>query len=93
MGKMNEINTFLCQRLQLLGHVSRLTADFVNVCDIQGQATNLSRTCREGNKAQDGTQEGCLSTTTLACETNQLASAYSEVETAKEVVGAKGESG
>ena len=84
MRQGNERCTILGWRLQLLWHVCRALPDFRDMLWCEGQAIHLYRALGNGNKSQYRSQKRGFTTSTLAADTDKLASVYDEIEAAKQ---------
>lgn len=84
MRQGDERCTILGWRLQLLWHISRALPNLRDVFWCEGQAIHLYRTLGNGNESQYRSQKRGLTTSTLAADTDKLASVYDEIEAAKQ---------
>ena len=91
VGKLDEVQPCGGWRLQLLRHISSLLTDSVNMMGIQRKTAYLNSASRQGHKAENCTQQRCLTTTALACDANKLVRLYGKVEVAEKLAVAKSE--
>ena len=83
MGESDEGCAVLSRWLKLLGDVSNLLPDLMDMCSIQGEAADLNGAGGERDDAHDGAQQGGLARSALAGDTYKLASVYGEIEAAE----------
>lgn len=93
MAEADEVAPCLNGRLEFLRDVGGAATDLMDVVDVKRQATDLYGASREGDKAEDGSQEGRLAATTLTRDTDQLATTDMEVKVVEQLAVAQGESG